>query len=338
MKNSILAKSVTRRALIGVAALVLAGVGLRYATTSKLPSTETSATPTVVTIGTFSKALGNAPYHIAKHFGWLEADPAFKGVKLNYVEFNDRPAIASAFSRGELDLLFSAEIPSILIRAQGEAVRLVMVSTFAAQEILVGSGSEIKKVEDLRGRKVAVQAGTSSHFGLVRILNGAGLKNADVNLVFMPAAEGRTAFETSQIDAWAAWAPWVETQEVAGRGRALSGGEAVIYSVGTMREPFLRQYPKQTRALFETMQRAKTWMIANPEEAQKIVAGELGFDLAVVQRAWPKFHWDATLSESLLADFQAKATFLAEQKLTRDNIIVDVSSELVDFGFERKTP
>ncbi len=321
----------TRRIILFVAAAVIVASGYAIRATNPTP-------PARIVVGTFSKALGNAPYHVAKHFKWFEAEPALKDATISYQEFNDRPAIASAFSRGELDLLFSAEIPSILIRAQGEDVSLVLASTFAAQEVLVPASSQVKSVTDLRGKKVAVQAGTSSHFGLMHILENAGVNLGDVSLVLMPAAEGRAAFEAGSIDAWAVWAPWVETQEVQGRGRALSGGQAVIYSVGTMRKAFIRNHAAQGKALFEVIQRAKAWIIANPSEAQKIVSQELGFDLAVVERAWPKFDWSVRLSAQVIPDFQAKAAFLAAQKLTRENAVIDVAADLVDLSFERPTP
>ena len=251
------------------------------------------------------------------------------------MEYNDRPAIAGAFSRSELELLFSAEIPSILIRAQGEDVRLVLTSTFATQEVLVPASSQILSVKDLRGQRVGVQAGTSSHFGLFRILSTAGLQPSDINLSLMQAAEGRVAFESGRLDAWAAWAPWVETQEVAGRGRTLPGGGADIYSVGTVRNEFLRSYPAQSQALFDVIQHAKSWILEHPTEAQQIVAKELGFDGAVVERAWPKFHWDAQLTQDLLQDFQAKSEFLAAQGLTREGAVVNVQAELIDFRLQQ---
>ena len=327
---------VTRRfATIALAGASLAALALLVSLPSKLAPPVAPPVLTKITIATFSKALGNAPFYIAKHFGWFESDPAFQGVTIKYAEYNDRPTIVSSFSHGDLDLLFSAEIPSILIRAQGEDVRVVLVSTVAAQEILVPTASKIEKVDDLRGHSVAVQGGTSSQFGLMQILKDAGIAPADVKIVLMPATEGRAAFESGTIDAWAAWAPWVETQEVAGRGRALAGGNAVIYSVGTVRNSFLKSYPAQSQKLFNVIQKAKAWMVLHPEEAQKIAAGELGFDLPVVQRAWPKFDWKAQLTQSILSDFQAKSTFLGAQKLTRDNVVVDVSKDLVSFTLQQ---
>lgn len=291
-----------------------------------------------LTLGTFSKALGNAPYHVAKHKGWFDSSAALEGIRISYVEFNDRPAIASAFARRQLDFLFSAEIPSILIRAQGEDTRIAVVSGSAAQEVLVPVSSPIQSVGELRGHQVSVQAGTSSHFGLVKILTQAGVSPDQVTLTLMPAAEGRAAFEAGRLDAWAVWAPWVETQEVAGRGRVLPESDARIYSVGTMRSELQRAHPEVARALVDVIRRAKAWIVENPIEAQQIVAAELGFELAVVERAWPKFHWQEELDTAAVADFQAKAQFLADQRLTRDNRVVDILRDLIDTTFATRGP
>jgi sulfonate transport system substrate-binding protein len=282
-----------------------------------------------ITLATFSKALANAPYHVARRRRMFEQDPRLANIRISYAEFNDRPAIATAFSSGNLDLLFSAEIPSILIRAQGEDVRIVAASTYAFQEIVVPTQSNIRAVNDLRGRRVAVLAGTSSHYALLRILAAANLTPQDVNLVFMPAAEGQAAFERGDLDGWAVWAPFVEIQEVAGRGRTLQGSEAVINSVGTMSNRLIRTDPTVAAALVDIIARAKAWIIAHPDEAQRIMAEDLGFDLEVVRGAWPKFHWDATVDERMIADFEAKARFLAEQRLSRDNIAVNIRRDML---------
>jgi sulfonate transport system substrate-binding protein len=285
--------------------------------------------PREITLATFSKALGNAPYHVARRLKLFEQDPRLANVRFNYMEFNDRPAIASAFSAGKLDLLFSAEIPAILIRAQGEEVRIVAASTFARQEIIVPTASPVQSVPQLKGRRVGVLAGTSSHYALLKILADARLQPKDVDIVFMPAAEGATAFERGDLEGWAVWAPFVEIQQVAGRARVIPGSEAVINSVATMSNSLLQADPAITAALIETLDKSKKWIIDHPAEAQKIMSEDVGIDLAVVQKAWPKFHWDATIDEKMIADFEAKSRFLSEQKLTRDNTVVNIRRDML---------
>lgn len=293
------------------------------------PSTQTQP----ITMGTFSKALGNSPYHIAKHFKWFEEDPALKDVKITYTEYNDRPSISDAFSKGDLQVLFSAEVPSILCRAQGNDTRIVALSANVGQNILVRSELPYKSVPELRGKSLAVLQGTSSHYGLLKILKAFNLRESDVDIRYLPPAEAKVAFETNKLDAWAVWAPFVEQQEVSGKGRLVEGGDAIINSVMTLSAPFIANREATARAVVSVIQQAKKWIIANPDRAQQIMAQELGLDPQVVKVAWKKHNWGAQLDEAIIKDIQEKATFLAEADKTRAGKALDVRAELIDLRF-----
>src|SRR5580765_5314781 len=119
-----------KKIVIGILAIAIVGIAA-YLWSCRRPNG--SSKPKEITIGTFSKALGNSPYYIAKHFRWFEDDPNLKDIVINYKEYNDRPSISDAFSRGDLQILFSGDAPAILNRAQGNDVRLIDVSGNAAQ-------------------------------------------------------------------------------------------------------------------------------------------------------------------------------------------------------------
>lgn len=313
--------------------IIIAAIGLGlfgYAATNKAPK------PQEITIGTFSKALGNSPYYVAKSQQLFENDLDLKGVKINYKEYNDRPSISDALSRGELQTLFSAEAPQILIKAQGNDIRIVNLSASVRQSILVPTDSPIQNVTDLRGKKLAVLQGTSSQYGLLKILSEAGLKESDLTIQYMPPTEAKAAFESGKLDAWAVWSPFVEQQEVSGKGRLVNGADVTIKSSMSMHENFIEKYPKQAKAIVQEIQKAKKWIVAHPEEAQKIASEQLGLDLAVVQKAWPKHDWAIQLDDAAAADIQAKADFLTEQDKTRANVKIDVKKELINTELLRR--
>jgi ABC-type nitrate/sulfonate/bicarbonate transport system substrate-binding protein len=123
----------------------------------------------------------------------------------------------------------------------------------------------------------------------------------------------------------------VEQTEIGGKGRVLPGSGALINSVMSMAEPFLRSEPTAAGAIVGSIQKAKVWMVDHPDEAQAIAAKELGLDLAVVQRAWPRFNWRASLTDGdMAADFQAKADFLARSGELRNDETVDVQKQLIN--------
>jgi len=280
--------------------------------------------------------LGNAPYHIAKKKGWFAEEPLLKNIEVSFTEFNDRATIAQAFDRGDLQVLFSAEVPAMLCRAQGNDIRIVGVSTAANQEILVPTGSSIRSVSDLRAKTVAVLQGTSSHFCLLKLLSLNGLTVNDITLKYLPPAEGRSAFVSGQLDAWAVWAPWVEEQQVKKTGTPIAGGEARIVSVMTMSKAFLAQDSDKALAIYSVIARAKNWMQENANEAMEITATDLGLDPGVVKQAWPKFAWGMQFQTNLVTDFQEKANFLASQGLTRQDTKLDVAGTCVDFTLANK--
>ncbi|MDP1590272.1 MAG: ABC transporter substrate-binding protein [Prosthecobacter sp.] len=294
--------------------------------------TSTATTrPVAINMATFSKALGNLPYHVARHFKWFESAPGLENATFTYGEFNDRPSISNAFSSGDLQVLFSADIPSIICRAQGNDISAATLTTVVTQNVLVRSDLPFRTLEELKGKRIAVLQGTSSHYCLLKVLKDHGLKESDFDLRYMPAPEAKVAFETGAIDAWAVWAPFVEQQEVTGIGRLVEGADATINSLMTVSRPFITQHFDEAKALVAVIQRAKEWIRQNPAEAQSIASKELGLDSAVVAQAWPKHDWGTGLTEAVLDDLQEKANFLAEADKARARI--DVRSGYVDLRF-----
>jgi sulfonate transport system substrate-binding protein len=144
----------------------------------------------------------------------------------------------------------------------------------------------------------------------------------------MAPPDAKSAFETGQVDAWAVWPPFVEQEELAGVGRALPKGDALIHSIMAVSGTFAAKNPTTVKALVSVLNETKTWMIKQPEEARAIVAKELDIPLQVVERAWPRHDWSATLSDGVIADIQAKADFLFDGKYVYSK--VNVAKQVVD--------
>jgi hypothetical protein len=92
----------------------------------------------------------------------------------------------------------------------------------------VPKDSPIKSVADLKGRKLALNKGSNVHYLLVRLLEKAGVKYTDVELVFLPPAEGRRAFEKGAVDAWVIWEPYRAAAELTLGARTLADGSDLV--------------------------------------------------------------------------------------------------------------
>ena len=88
-------------------------------------------------------------------------------------------------------------------------------------------------------------------------------------------------------------------------------------------------YPEIAAEFCKILEDSKKWIRENPEKAMNIVANAVQQEIDVVNLAWPKHNWSAKLDESLIADIQNKADFLADTKETRNNIRVNVEGSLI---------
>jgi sulfonate transport system substrate-binding protein len=280
------------------------------ATFSLLLLDQSQAAQKVVHIGSFSEAIDYAPYVIARDKKWFEEALNPKGFDVKYVTFQSLPTINESFATNRVDVVFEAEPPAIIGRSVGIDIRVVGISCSLKQEILVPLNSPVKSIRDLAGRKVAVLAGTSSHYGLLKILRDAGVLERSIKVIDMRPPDAKSAFETGQIDAWAVWPPFVEQELATNRGRVLEGSEAQIHSIMAIRGKFMDEHSDLTSAILSVLEQAKSWIKTNPEEAKSIIAKHLSLDPKVVSLAWPKHKWDAKFTDPVIIDIQAKADFL----------------------------
>lgn len=336
MKNKIALILTYLTIAIGVSACQDFGVS-----SNKNPSPTTNTTTTVkqVRMGSFSVAVDYAPYLVAKNKGWFDEAFKKKGISVDYTIFQSLAPINESLATNRVDVVFEAEPPAIIGKAAGINVKIVDISSTLTQEILVHSDSGIKTAADLKGKRIAVLAGTSSHYGLLKILGANGLKPTDIQVIDMIPPDAKNAFDTKQVDAWAVWPPFVEQEEISGTGRVLTQGDAVINSIMAVRGEFAQDNPELVKELVAVLQRSKNWIENNPTEAQKIVSNEINVPLDVVQKAWSKHDWSAQLTPAVINDIQAKADFLKSNNFIKNS--VDVKDSLIDLSFsgtQNQTP
>jgi sulfonate transport system substrate-binding protein len=281
----------------------------------------------IVRLATFFNAVDYAPYIVAKEKGWFKDALKGKGAEIEFSSFQSLPALNEALTTNNIDIVFEAEPPAIIGKAAGINLKIRDISCTLTQEIVVHNDNTIKSVKELKNKKIAVLAGTSSHYGVYEILKKSGLKPEEVEILDMMPPDAKIAFEKNEIDAWAVWPPFVEQEELSGKGFSFSGDEVFVNSVMVVNESFATNNPELLVEIQKVFAKAKQWVNDNPEEAIKIVAKDLGVDEKVVKKAFPKHNWLAKIDEKIIADIQAKADFLKTLGKIKNSVVV--KSELI---------
>lgn len=137
---------------------------------------------------------------IGEKHGFFEEE----GLKINWIQFTAGPPEIAAMVAGDLQFGYIGHGAHTLC-AQGEA-QVVSLSHISNSEwLIVRENSGIRSMEDLKGKKIVTQLGTSGEVILNLALDAAGMSRSDVNIYNMDMAGAVSAFIAGQADAIASW-------------------------------------------------------------------------------------------------------------------------------------
>src|SRR5260221_1204681 len=279
------------------------------------------------------------PSLVLKKQGWVE--DAFKGTAINWV-YSAGSSNALNFLQGNaIDFGSTAGSAALLSRANGNAIKAVYI--YEQPEwtgLVVAKDSTGKSITDLKGKKIAAQKGTDPYFFLLRTLNQAGLSQADIQYVNLPHADGRTALERGQVDAWSGLDPHMAASELqAGSKLIYRNKDFNTYGFLNSREDFLRKYPETTKKVIELYERAKKWIVDNPEGAAQILADEAQINLEVAKRELNdrmNFNTSGIPGEAHASVLRAVVPIINAEQLANPGANVDKAvTDLVDGSFAR---
>lgn len=184
-----------------------------------------------------------------------------------------------------LDVGSTAGSAALVARANGSPIKIV--DLFAAGEwtaLVVTKNSPINSVADLKGKKVAVTKGTDPYFFLLQALPTAGLSPSDIEIVNLQHADGKTALERGNVDAWAGLDPFIaETIQQQGSRFIYRNPSFNTYGVLDAREDFIVNRPDALQAVVNSYEEARKWAKAHPDQLAALLASQANIPLSVAQ-------------------------------------------------------
>jgi sulfonate transport system substrate-binding protein len=274
---------------------------------------------------------------VLKDKKWLEDDLASSGIKVEWVQsLGSNKALE--FLRGKsVDFGSTAGAAAFIGRANGNPIKAIYVYSAPEWTALVTSPtSGITKVEDLRGKRVAVTRGTDPHIFLLRSLASAGLSENDIQIVPLQHPDGKVALERGQVDAWAGLDPYMAQLEV-DKGFKLFFRRPDWNSFGILnvREAFASEHPDLTERVLRSYEKARLWCLEHSDEARTILQTAAQLSPPVAQKVWDRIN----LKDSKLGATQRQVILDSANALKANGIIdpnTDVEkvvNELVDPSF-----
>ncbi|NEK56739.1 ABC transporter substrate-binding protein [Geodermatophilus sabuli] len=207
-------------ALAAVAASLLVGCG-----SDDEPSATDSSGVVTLRVAVFPIA-NLAPLYVGIEQGFFEEE----GLSIEPVEQGGGAQVITALSAGEVDVGWSSTPGTIIAAAQGLPIRIVAPGTvgpdsadaMTGQPMVVAADSPIQGIEDLAGKKIAVNTvGNILEVTISAALEKAGVDPGSVEFVEIPPPDQPAALATGNVDVISASEPFYTQVTSSGEGRAI---------------------------------------------------------------------------------------------------------------------
>ncbi|WP_432731634.1 sulfonate ABC transporter substrate-binding protein [Variovorax sp. W6] len=264
---------------------------------------------------------------LLKGRGTLEKRLAPLGVSVKWTEFTAGPVQLEALNVGSIDFGDVGEAPPIFAQAAGAPLAYVgaTVPRPQSEAVLVPKGSAIKTVAELKGKKIALNKGSNVHYFIVKLFEKHGLAFADLNLVYLPPADARAAFEKGSVDAWVIWDPFLAAAEKSLDARVLADATGVVgnraYYFSSL--DYVAKNSDVLAIAIEELNKVDVWGSANEGDLAGELATLWGLPKPVAELSVNRSAYGtAPITKAILAEQQKIADTFFELKLIPKKINV----------------
>jgi len=246
---------------------------------------------------------------------------------VKWTEFTAGPVQLEALNVGSIDFGDVGEAPPIFAQAAGAPLAYVgaTVPRPQSEAVLVPKGSAIKTVAELKGKKIALNKGSNVHYFIVKLFEKHGLAFADLNLVYLPPADARAAFEKGSVDAWVIWDPFLAAAEKSLEARVLADATGVVgnraYYFSSL--DYVAKNADVLSIAIEELNKVDAWGAANKGALAGELAALWGLPKPVAELSVNRSAYGtAPITKAILAEQQKIADTFFELKLIPKRINV----------------
>ena len=212
---------------------------------------------------------------VLKEKGLLEKEFAKDGIGIRWVQTLGSNKALEFLNAGSIDFGSTAGSAALVAKINGNPIKSIYVYSRPEWTALVTrKDTAINKIEDLKGKRVAVTRGTDPHIFLVRALQSVGLTEKDIVPVLLQHPDGKTALIRGDVDAWAGLDPMMAQAEVEDGARLFyRNKDANTWGILNVREEFLKDHPDLVKRVLAVYEEARKYSLANYDEEKQAFHG-----------------------------------------------------------------
>jgi sulfonate transport system substrate-binding protein len=209
---------------------------------------------------------------VLKQQGLLEKEFEKDSIGVRWVQTLGSNKALEFLNAGAIDFGSTAGSAALLGRINGNPIKSIYVFSRPEWTALVTrKDSPINKIEDLKGKRVAVTRGTDPHIFLVRALLSVGLTEKDISEVLLQHPDGKTALIRGDVDAWAGLDPMMAQAQIEDGARLFyRNKDANTWGILNASEDFLKSYPDLTKRVIAVYEQARKYCLDHYDDEKSV--------------------------------------------------------------------
>lgn len=267
---------------------------------------------------------------IVKERGDLDKALKAKGIEIKWVEFPAGPQLLEGLNVGSVSFGEAGEAPPIFAQAANSNLVYVANQPAApkAEALIVPKNSNIQSVQDLKGKRVVLNKGSNVHYLLLKVLEANHLKLDDIQVVYLPPADARAAFEKGAVDAWVIWDPFFAAAEQQLGAKVLATGENLVsnHQFYLADRKFAQAHPEVLKAVVNELNTTTQWVSSHQNEAAKLLEKPTGLPLSILETSISRMGFGVKpISNEVAKEQQYVADAFYQQKLIPNQINIQAA-------------
>ncbi|MDH0565087.1 sulfonate ABC transporter substrate-binding protein [Acinetobacter courvalinii] len=292
---------------------------------AKKPEQQSTTKQETTTLNIGFQKYGILP--IVKAKGELEKTLAAQGVQVKWVEFPAGPQLLEGLNVGSVVLGEAGEAPPIF--AQAANPNLVYVANQpaapSAEALIVQKDSPIQSIQDLKGKRIALNKGSNVHYLLLKLLEENNLTLSDIQPVYLPPSDARAAFEKGAVDAWVIWDPFLAAAEHQIHARVIANGEHLVsnHQFYLSDRQFAQNHPQVLNTVVTTLNQTTDWVKTHPDDAAKLLEKPTALEFDILKTSISRMGFGVQpISEKVAKEQQYVADAFFAQKLIPKQLVI----------------
>ncbi|MRH42022.1 aliphatic sulfonate ABC transporter substrate-binding protein [Aquibacillus halophilus] len=274
---------------------------------------------------------------VLKNFGWAEELFAEEDIEVTWTLSQGSNKALEFLNSDSVDFGSTAGAAALMSKATGAPIKNVYIYSKPEWTAMVTNpDSGISSLEDLKGKKVAATLGTDPYIFLLRSLAAEGVAADEVEIINLQHADGGSALVSGDVDAWAGLDPHMARLELeSGAELFYRNADFNTYGFLNVREEFAENNPEYVNKVIELYEKARTWILENPEEAAALLAEEAGIDVEVAKKQLERNDFSNPVpgETHINAIVEAGKVLQAGEVIKADVDIEETTNALIDPSF-----